>query len=56
MPTMPTAVVSLTEFKAKAAQMKFCGTEAAQLDLQRIVTFIAAENPARALAVSEHVE
>ena len=34
------------------ADFEVLWTEAAQLDLQRIVTFIAAENPARALAVS----
>ena len=38
------------------ADFEVLWTEAAQLDLQRIVTFIAAENPARALAVSEQVE
>ena len=38
------------------ADFEVLWTEAAQLDLQRIVTFIAAENPARALAVSKQVE
>ena len=38
------------------ADFKVLWTEAAKLDLQRIITFIAEENPARALAVSEQVE
>ena len=38
------------------AEFEVLWTETAKHDLQRIVTFIAEGNPARALAVSEQVE
>ena len=38
------------------AEFNVLWTEAAKLDLQRIVSFTAEGNPARALAVSEQVE